>query len=95
MKVKVVRIYLSEDSPLLHLIFDYLQQQKIKGATVFRGIKGFGHEGVREAKIMDLHFNLPMIIEFSDEPHIADAVLRHFENELKAEHVLYWLAEMS
>lgn len=95
MQVKVVRIYLSEDSPLLHVIFDYLQKQKIKGATVFRGIKGFGHTGVREAKIMDLHFNLPMIIEFSDEPDIANAVLNHFEIELKSEHVLHWLAEMT
>lgn len=95
MQVEVVRIYLSEDSPQLHVIFDYLQQQKIKGATIFRGVKGFGHDGVREAKIMDLHFNLPMIIEFADEPDIAKAVLSHFAKELQSVHVLSWLAEMS
>jgi PII-like signaling protein len=95
MQVKAVRIYLSEDSPLLHEIFDYLHQQKIKGATIFRGIKGFGHDGVREATIMDLHFNLPMIIEFADEPDIVNAVLGHFEKELQSVHVLSWLAEMS
>ncbi|MDP1602797.1 MAG: DUF190 domain-containing protein [Legionella sp.] len=96
MQVKVVRIYLSEDSPLLNLIYDYLHQQKIKGATVFRGVKGFGHTGVlREAKFMDMHFNLPMIIEFFDVPSTVDSVLSHFDGQLESGRVLHWLAEMS
>jgi uncharacterized protein len=96
MQVKVVRIYLSEDSPLLNPIYEYLHQQKIKGATIFRGVKGFGHTGeLREAKFMDMHFNLPMIIEFCDVPSIVDSVLSHFDGQLESGRVLHWLAEMS
>lgn len=96
MQVKVVRIYLSEDSPVLKPLYDYLHQQKIKGATIFRGVKGFGHRGIeRQASFMDMHFDLPMILEFCDEPSIVDNVLTHFEEQLKSETVLHWLAEMS
>lgn len=96
MQVKVVRIYLSEDSPLLNEIFDYLYQQKIKGATLFRGVKGFGHSGiVRETKLMDMHFNLPVTIEFCDDPGIVDNVLRHFSGKLEPGRVLYWLADVA
>jgi uncharacterized protein len=96
MQVKVVRIYLSEDSPLLNPIYEYLHQQKIRGATVFRGVKGFGHNGiVREAKLMNMHFNLPMVIEFCDEPALVDEVLSHFADQLDSGHVLHWLAELS
>ncbi|MGQ3888030.1 DUF190 domain-containing protein [Legionella sp. CNM-1927-20] len=95
MKVKVARIYLSEDSPLLMSIYNYLHQNKIKGATIFRGVKGFGHSGkLREAKIMDMHLSLPMIIEFCDEPSIVDNVLSHFHDQLEPGRVLHWLADM-
>lgn len=95
MQVKVVRIYLSEDSPLLNTIFDYLYEQKIKGATLFRGVKGFGHAHVlRETRLMDMRFNLPVTIEFCDEPAIVDRVLSHFSGQLEPGRVLYWLAEV-
>ncbi|MGQ3890509.1 DUF190 domain-containing protein [Legionella sp. CNM-4043-24] len=96
MQVKVVRIYLSEDSPLLNTIFDYLYEQKIKGATLFRGTKGFGHSRImRETRLMDMHFNLPVTIEFCDEPAIVDGVLRHFSGELEPGRVLSWLADVA
>lgn len=95
MQVKVARIYLSEDSSLLNVIYEYLHQQKIKGTTIFRGVKGFGHSGKRrEASLMDMHFNLPMMIEFCDEPSIVDSVLNHFEGQLEPGRVIFWLAEM-
>ena len=95
MQVKVARIYLSEDSPLLTPIYDYLHQNKIKGATIFRGVKGFGHSGrLREARIMDMRLSLPMVIEFCDEPAIVDNVLNHFRDQLESGRVLQWLADM-
>jgi PII-like signaling protein len=95
MQVKVVRIYLSEDSPVLNPIFDYLFEKKVKGATLFRGVKGFGHSRVmREARLMDMHFNLPITIEFCDEPAIVDGVLSHFAAQLEPGRVLTWLADM-
>ncbi|AHE67876.1 DUF190 domain-containing protein [Legionella oakridgensis] len=96
MQVKIVRVYLSEESPLLKELFDYLHQQKIKGATVFRGVKGFGVSGkTRETSFLDLHFDLPMILEFFDIPARVDEILNHFNEKIETGRVLQWLAEVN
>jgi uncharacterized protein len=96
MQVKVTRVYLSEDSPLLQELFDYLHENKIKGATVFRGVKGFGASGAtREARFIDMHYELPMILEFFDEPKVVDDVLHTFKEKIDGGRVLQWLAEVN
>lgn len=96
MNVKVVRVYLSEDSPYLNTIYDYLHEQKVKGATVFRGVKGFGHTGkLREARLMNMHFNLPLVIEFIDEPTVADKILKYLADKIEPLHTVHWLASLS
>ena len=94
MQVKVARVYLSEESPVLNELFEYLHEQKVKGATIYRGVKGFGVSGkTRETRFLDLHFDLPMILEFFDEPARIDEILSHFKDKIAAGHVLQWLAE--
>lgn len=96
MQVKVTRVYLSEKSPILNELFDYLRDQKIKGATVFRGVKGFGSKGLmRETSFLDLNFDLPMILEFFDEPARVDEILSRFDDQIEAGRVVQWLAEVS
>ncbi len=94
MQVKVTRVYLNEESPLLNELFDYLQAQKIKGATIYRGVKGFGDSGkTRETRFLDLHFDLPVVLEFFDEPTRVDEILSHFRDKFPRGHVLQWLAD--
>ncbi|GGI89671.1 DUF190 domain-containing protein [Legionella impletisoli] len=96
MQVKVTRVYLSEESPLLPELFNYLHDQKIKGATIYRGVKGFGLSGkTRESSLLDLHFDLPMVLEFFDEPKRVDEVIAHFKDKLEKGRILQWLAEVS
>ena len=96
MQVKVTRIYLDESSLLLKELFDYLHQQKIKGATIFRGVKGFGASGkTREAHLLDMHFDLPMVLEFFDEPARVDDILGHFSEKIESGRLLQWLAEVN
>lgn len=89
MQVKVTRVYLSEESPLLKDLFDFLHDQKVKGATVFRGVKGFGVSGkTHETRFLDMHFDLPMVLEFFDEPARVDEILTLFREKLPLGHVL-------
>ena len=95
MQVKVTRVYLSEESPVLSELFDFLHEQKIKGATIYRGVKGFGVGGkTRETRILDLHFDLPMVIEFFNEPARVDEILMRFGDKIAAGHMLQWLADV-
>lgn len=95
MKVKVVRIYLSEDSPLIDELFTDLKKASIRGATVFRGVKGFGQSGmIRNSGLVDLHFELPMVFEFFDVPEKVDAILNQLSNKIESGRVLHWSAEV-
>ncbi|WP_133129428.1 DUF190 domain-containing protein [Legionella yabuuchiae] len=96
MQVKVTRVYLSEESSLLPELFNQLHEQKIKGATIYRGVKGFGLGGkTRESSLLDLHFDLPMVLEFFDEPARVDKIIESFKEKLEPGRILQWLAEVS
>ena len=60
-------------------VVERARQQGIAGATVLRGVVGFGESGnVQRASILDLSGNLPLVIELVDE----EAKLRAFMSSL-------------
>ena len=76
---KLLRIFIGESDKLNHIsLYDILVQQARKmgmaGATVIRGIEGYGAASrIHTAKILRLSEDLPIIIEVVDtEPKIAE-----------------------
>lgn len=56
-----------ENMPLYEWIVRRAKHEKIAGATVLRGIEGYGAESqLHTAKILQLSTNLPVIIEIID-----------------------------
>ncbi len=78
---KKLSIYLDESEkvhgkPLYEAILNILYQRKISGASVFRGIEGYGSDGVfHTAKILELSTSLPVKIEVVDSEIKIDEVL--------------------
>ncbi len=78
---KKLTIYLDESDkvhgkPLYEVILDVLYKRKISGASVFRGIEGYGSDGVfHTAKILELSTTLPVKIEVVDSEKRIDEVL--------------------
>lgn len=76
-----LRIYISESDrwrgkPLDAALLETLKSNGIAGATVTRGIAGFGaHSQIRSASIEVLSFDLPIIIEVIDTPEKIAAIL--------------------
>lgn len=94
MKVKVVRIYLVESSPLVNILFQKLLEDGMKGATLIRGIKGFGpHKVIREAHLLDAHVPLPVMLEFYDEPVRVDLFLSQIQDKLEPASLIFWMAD--
>jgi uncharacterized protein len=93
--ILIVRIYISESSRLLKSLIKYLQEQaRVRGVTVFRGISGFGDSGkIHETSLIDLSLDLPLVIEFFDEPNKIMEVLEHLKIQIKPEHIVYWQAQ--
>lgn len=78
---KLLRIFIGEDDehdgqPLYQAIVELLRQQGLAGATVFRGIMGFGRSSVvHTAKVLRLSEDLPIVIECVDQADNIEQVL--------------------
>ena len=76
---RILRIFLEEELkhegiPLYEWIVKAAQKQKLAGATVLRGLEGFGlHHKMLTAKILRLSSNLPIVIEVTDETEKIEA----------------------
>lgn len=77
----LVRIYLGEADhwhgrPLYQAIVERLRERGIAGATVLRGVEGFGAASrLHTTRLLRLSEDLPMLIEVVDEEDRLTAVL--------------------
>ena len=77
----LMRIFIGEadkhdGKPLYHKIVELLRHEKIAGATVLRGISGFGPSNhVHTAHILSLSQDLPIVIEVVDGRENIDRVM--------------------
>jgi uncharacterized protein len=98
-EVTMVRIYLHEADQgkrktlmqeILNLLAD---QHHVQGVVVFRGIAGLGVGGeVHASDLLRLNVDLPLVIEFFDQPRVADAVLGALDGMVPKGRVLAWRA---
>ncbi len=93
-QVTMVRIYLTEGERRLKSLLAYLHDEsKVHGVTVFRGISGFGKSGkMHSSTLMDMAFDLPLVIEFFDRPERIKTVLSHLDTLLEPGHIVSWNA---
>lgn len=78
---KRIRIFIGEaqewqGKPLYRAILELAQQHGAAGATVTRGIEGFGPEHhLSTDRLPDLAENLPLMIDIIDAPDRVEALL--------------------
>lgn len=78
---RLLRIFVGEDDehdgrPLYEAIVLLLRERGLAGATVFRGVMGFGRSSVlHTSKVLRLSEDLPMVIECVDRREAVEAVL--------------------
>lgn len=78
---KKLTIYVDESErhhgkPVYEIIMDILYRRKIAGVSVFRGVAGYGSDGVfHTAKILELATTLPVKIEAVDSEDMINSVL--------------------
>ena len=78
---KLLRIFIGESDrwhgrPLYQAIVERVREEGLAGATVIRGIEGFGADShLHTSRILRLSEDLPVVIELVDTPERIDAVL--------------------
>jgi CBS domain-containing protein len=80
-KGKRVRIYLSEGGKVGHqsawmAILELLRRENAQGATLVRGVSGFGSTGrIHTSHFVDVAQDLPVIMEWIDDPETVERLL--------------------
>jgi uncharacterized protein len=78
-KAKRLRIYISstdkfKHSPLYEVIIYAARRYGISGATVFKGIMGYGESSeIHTSKLWELSEKLPLVVEIIDESDKIDS----------------------
>ena len=71
---QLLRIFVNEHDmwhggPLYCAIVEMLKRERVAGASVFRGVEGFGtHREIHIAKVWSFGARMPVLIEVVDEP---------------------------
>ncbi|MCE5279498.1 MAG: DUF190 domain-containing protein [Planctomycetaceae bacterium] len=80
-EAELLRIFIGESDkhhgqPLYEAIVQLARSKGLAGATVLRGVMGFGaHSRIHTAKILRLSEDLPIVIEIVDKPDRIAEVL--------------------
>jgi len=93
-EVTVARIYTLEGHDQLNQALDILRdEEKIFGVTIVRGIVGFGeNREVHTSSLLTLSLELPLIIEFYDEPEKVEKAIQLLKSRLDFKHIVSWSA---
>ncbi|MBN1283279.1 MAG: DUF190 domain-containing protein [Proteobacteria bacterium] len=81
-EAQLLRIFIGESDrsdgkPLYEAIVELARKEGLAGATVIRGLMGFGADSrMHTAKILRLSEDLPVIVEIVDRPERIGAFLR-------------------
>ena len=81
----LMRIFLGESDmvghrPLYEVLVEFFKKEGFAGATVLRGVAGFGaHSIFHTDKLLRLSLDLPIIIEVVESQEKIDAVMPHID----------------
>ena len=91
-EVTMVRVYLTEAETHLNSFLEHLNDEhKVRGLTVFRGIAGFGQSGkIHSSSLLDISLDLPVVIEFFDEPARAAVMIESLYSKVGEGHIVSW-----
>lgn len=89
-RAKLVRVFIAEEDtyggkPLYKYILQWCMENGIAGATVFRGIAGYGrHRRLRKHSLLPKR-DLPLVVEVIDTPEKVEKKLLPFLKEVVKE----------
>lgn len=84
-----IRIYIGENSkylgkPLYHAIVLKAKELGLAGATVIRGVEGFGPSSrIKTARLLDLSTDLPILVEIVDSAEYIDLLMPFLDESVK------------
>lgn len=88
-KAKRLRVYIGESDQwkrrsLYQVIVEKAKELDMAGATVFRGLMGYGaNSRIHTAKILDLSSDLPILVEIIDSEEYINKLMPYLDEMLE------------
>ncbi len=93
-EIMIARVHTLEGHDHFNQVLDILHDQKIAGMTVIRGVAGMGGSGeLHTSSLLSLSLELPIIIEFYDEPERVESSIKVLKAKLDLPHIVSWIAK--
>lgn len=94
-EVTIARIYTIEGHDHVNQALDILHdEEKVLGVTIIRGIAGFGEDReIHTSSLLTLSLELPLIIEFYDQPEKVEKAIQVLKSRLDLKHIISWPAK--
>jgi hypothetical protein len=86
---KLLRVFVGEGdkyrgAPLYEAIVELARERHLAGATVLRGLLGFGaHSRIHAAKVLRLSDDLPIVIEIVDSTEKIEAFMEELDGMIE------------
>lgn len=88
-EAELLRIFIGESDkwhgkPLYEALVHLARERGLAGATVLRGVMGFGaHSRMHTAKILRLSEDLPVVVEIVDEPERIESFVAEIDGMIE------------
>ena len=94
--ITLIRVYTDDSHGHINTMLEQLQNRKdVCGATIFRGVAGFGIHGVHQSTLLDLSSQLPVVIELFHKSDDSDELIQFIHEQISNAHIISWDVNLS
>jgi len=94
--ITLIRVYTDDSHGHINTMLEQLQNREdVCGATIFRGVAGFGIHGVHQSSLLDLSSQLPVVIELFHNSNESEELIQFIHEQISNAHIINWDVNLS
>ena len=94
--ITLIRVYTDDSHGHINTMLEQLQNREdVCGATIFRGVVGFGIHGVHQSSLLDLSSQLPVVIELFHNSNESEELIQFIHEQISNAHIINWDVNLS
>ena len=95
--ITLIRVYTDDSHGHINKMLDKLHaRDDVIGATIFRGVAGFGKEGhIHQSRLLDLSSHLPIVIELYHKNNQTEELIDFIHEQISNAHIISWDVNLS
>ncbi len=94
--ITLIRVYTDDSHGHINTMLEQLHNREdVCGATIFRGVAGFGLHGIHQSSLLDLSSQLPVVIELFHKSNESEELIQFIHEQIRNAHIISWDVNLS